>query len=208
MPGIRFALIASLALLATACHAPEPPPTDEPPEPQATASTTPSGTELRDAMQAPIQKAEAVEAQVQAAADRTNAAEADAMQKIGFAWLKAHAPDRLTEAGLAATTPAIVRQEVFTALSEPDYQLLDRLDRDNASRGSRYVNEDDAGLWRQGVRLSESGLIAIEPHPKGGVFHITRLGEKALAGFRHSPKVQTSTNPQRNHYTERYDGID
>ena len=78
MPGIRFALIASLALLATACHAPEPPPTDEPPEPLATASTTPSGTELRDAMQAPIQKAEAVEAQVQAAADRTNAAEADA----------------------------------------------------------------------------------------------------------------------------------
>lgn len=78
MPGIRFALIASLALLATACHAPEPPPTDEPPEPQATASTTPSGTELRDAMQAPIQKAEVVEAQVQAAADRTNAAEADA----------------------------------------------------------------------------------------------------------------------------------
>lgn len=137
-----------------------------------------------------------------------NAAEADAMQKIGFAWLKAHAPDRLTEAGLAATAPAIVRQEVFTALSEPDYQLLDRLDRDNASRGSRYVNEDDAGLWRQGVRLSESGLIAIEPHPKGGVFHITRLGEKALAGFRHSPTVQTSTNPQRNHYTERYDGID
>ena len=61
MPGIRFALIASLALLATACHAPEPPPTDEPPEPQATASTTPSGTELRDAMQAPIQKAEAVQ---------------------------------------------------------------------------------------------------------------------------------------------------
>ena len=78
MPGIRFALIASLALLTTACHAPEPPPTDEPPEPQATASTTHSGTELRDAMQAPIQKAEAVEAQVQAAADRTNAAEADA----------------------------------------------------------------------------------------------------------------------------------
>ena len=38
MPGIRFALIASLALLATACHAPEPPPTDEPPEPQAIAS--------------------------------------------------------------------------------------------------------------------------------------------------------------------------
>ncbi|HEY1033743.1 MAG TPA: hypothetical protein VGE09_02055 [Pseudoxanthomonas sp.] len=78
MPGIRFALLASLALLAAACRAPEPPPTDEPPEPQATASTTPSGTELRDAVQAPIQKAEAVEAQVQAAADRTNAAEAEA----------------------------------------------------------------------------------------------------------------------------------
>ncbi len=78
MPGIRFALLASLALLATACRAPEPPPTDEPPEPQASASTTPSGTELRDAMRAPIQRAQAVEAQVQAAADRTDAAEADA----------------------------------------------------------------------------------------------------------------------------------
>ncbi|SDQ31286.1 hypothetical protein SAMN05428982_0596 [Pseudoxanthomonas sp. CF385] len=79
MPGIRFALLASLALMAAACRAPEPPPTDEPPEPQATASTTtPSGTELRDAVQAPIQKAEAVEAQVQASADRTNAAEAEA----------------------------------------------------------------------------------------------------------------------------------
>ena len=78
MPGIRFALIASLALLATACHAPESLPTDEPPEPQATASTTPSGTELRDAMQAPIQTAEAGAAQVQAAAERPNAAEADA----------------------------------------------------------------------------------------------------------------------------------
>ncbi|MEI2796123.1 hypothetical protein V8246_10660 [Pseudoxanthomonas sp. F11] len=78
MPGIRFALLASLALAATACRAPEPPPTDEPPEPQATASATPSGTELRDAIQAPIQQAQAVEAQVQAAADRTEAAEADA----------------------------------------------------------------------------------------------------------------------------------
>ncbi|HEY0861360.1 MAG TPA: hypothetical protein VGE19_10700 [Pseudoxanthomonas sp.] len=78
MPGIRFALLASLALFATACRAPEPPPTDEPPEPQATASATPSGTELRDAMQAPIQRAQAVEAQVQAAADRTETAEADA----------------------------------------------------------------------------------------------------------------------------------
>ena len=78
MPGIRFALLASLALTAAACRAPEPPPTDEPPEPQATAAATPSGTELRDAVQAPIQKAGAVEAQVQAAADRTNAAEAEA----------------------------------------------------------------------------------------------------------------------------------
>jgi len=78
MPGIRFALLASLVLLAAACRAPEPPPTDEPPEPQAIASTTSSGTELRDAVQAPIQKAEAVEAQVDAAADRTNAAEAEA----------------------------------------------------------------------------------------------------------------------------------
>jgi len=137
-----------------------------------------------------------------------NAAEAEAMQKIGFEWLKAHAPDRLTDEGLASPTPAIVRHEVFTALSDSDYQLLCRFERDQLAGGWRYVVEDDAELLRQGARLSEAGLIFIEQQPRGGIFHITRLGMKALAGFRNSPTAQTSTNPQHNHFTERYDGID
>lgn len=137
-----------------------------------------------------------------------NAVEAEAMQKIGFAWLKQRAPERLTEEGLASAVPAIVRQDEFTALSPSDYQLLERLERDNVSDGLRHVVENDAALWSQGFRLSEAGLVAIEQHPKGGVFHITRLGMKALAGFRSASAPTTSTNPQHNHYTERYDGID
>ena len=69
-PGIsRIAMRIALALVAfgacSACKPPEPPPTDEPPEPQA--------TQLRDAIQAPIEKAKAVEDQVQDAADNQRA---------------------------------------------------------------------------------------------------------------------------------------
>jgi hypothetical protein len=62
-------LVLSLAGLA-ACK-PEPPPTDEPPEPQATAT---GNTELRDAIQKPIDQAKAVEDTVQEAADKNSAA--------------------------------------------------------------------------------------------------------------------------------------
>ena len=69
-PGVsRIAMRIALALVAfaacSACAPPEPPPTDEPPEPQA--------TQLRDAIQAPIEKAKAVEDQVQDAADQQRA---------------------------------------------------------------------------------------------------------------------------------------
>lgn len=60
---IAFALVAFGA--CSACKPPEPPPTDEPPEPQA--------TQLRDAIQAPIEKAKAVEDQVQDAAEKQRA---------------------------------------------------------------------------------------------------------------------------------------
>lgn len=73
MTGIRFALLVPFALACAACHAPKPPPTDQPPEPQATAAAAPH-TGLSDAIQAPIQKARAAEAQVQAATDRTREA--------------------------------------------------------------------------------------------------------------------------------------
>ena len=62
--ALRSALLAGLMGLGVACR-PEPPPTDDPPEPQAAATAT----ELRDTIQAPIDKAKAVEEDVQKAAD-------------------------------------------------------------------------------------------------------------------------------------------
>ena len=58
-----------LLCLCCACSKPKPPPTDEPPEPQAVAPHT----ELRDAIQAPIERAKAVEQTVQEAADKQRA---------------------------------------------------------------------------------------------------------------------------------------
>ena len=55
--------------LGLSASKPEPPPIDEPPTPQATAEAT----ELRDAIQAPIDKAKAVEDTVQEAADKQQA---------------------------------------------------------------------------------------------------------------------------------------
>jgi hypothetical protein len=59
----------SALLLCAACSKPEPPPTDQPPEPQAQAQAT----ELRDAIQRPIDKAKAVEPQVLEAAKQQQA---------------------------------------------------------------------------------------------------------------------------------------
>ena len=42
MTRIRLTLLAVALLACTACRAPEPPPTDEPPEPQANSDTAPS----------------------------------------------------------------------------------------------------------------------------------------------------------------------
>jgi len=58
----RLLPAALIAIAAAACSPPpETPPIDDPPEPQA--------TELRDAIQAPIDKARAVEDTLQRAAD-------------------------------------------------------------------------------------------------------------------------------------------
>src|SRR3546814_684799 len=56
-----------LALACAACNRPPPPPPDQPPEPQA-------NTQLRDAIQAPIDRAKAVEGAVQDAAEKQKAA--------------------------------------------------------------------------------------------------------------------------------------
>ena len=65
---LRATCLTVLGLGLSACK-PEPPPTDEPPKPQATTEAT----ELRDAIQAPIDMAKAVEDTVQEAADKQQA---------------------------------------------------------------------------------------------------------------------------------------
>ena len=64
--------VFAIAIVAccAACSPPPKPPTDQPPEPQA--------TQLRDAIQAPIDKAKAVEDQVQDAANAQRKAIEDA----------------------------------------------------------------------------------------------------------------------------------
>ncbi|MCJ0826166.1 hypothetical protein MQC88_09440 [Luteimonas sp. 50] len=65
--------VLSALLLCAACGKPEPPPTDEPPEPRAQAAPTAQATELRDAIQRPIERARAVEPQVLDAASQQRA---------------------------------------------------------------------------------------------------------------------------------------
>ena len=74
---LRLTCITLLGLGLAACK-PTPPPTDEPPQPQAVAA--PEATELRDAIQQPIDQAKAVESNVQEAADQ-QAATIDAATK-------------------------------------------------------------------------------------------------------------------------------
>jgi outer membrane biogenesis lipoprotein LolB len=57
----------ALLIACSACSKPEPPKKEQPPEPQAQAA---HDTELRDAIQAPIQRAQAVEPQVLDAAQK------------------------------------------------------------------------------------------------------------------------------------------
>jgi len=66
MPRMLVAIV--LLCACCACAKPKPPPTDEPPEPQAA-----TGTELRDAIRDPIEKAKAVEQTVRDAADKQRA---------------------------------------------------------------------------------------------------------------------------------------
>jgi hypothetical protein len=59
----------SLLLACAACSKPEPPKKEQPPEPQAQAPVE-THTELRDAIQAPIDRAKAVEPEVLDAAKK------------------------------------------------------------------------------------------------------------------------------------------
>jgi hypothetical protein len=71
MKAALFRTACLLALAGLAACKPEPPPTDEPPEPKALAA---ENTELRDAIQMPIDQAKAVEDTVQDAAHQNEAA--------------------------------------------------------------------------------------------------------------------------------------
>ena len=62
--ALRIGCLIALGLGLSACK-PEPPPTDEPPKPQATEAT-----QLRDAIQQPINQAKAVEAATLQAAEQ------------------------------------------------------------------------------------------------------------------------------------------
>jgi PBP1b-binding outer membrane lipoprotein LpoB len=57
-----------LALAISGCSAPKPPPTDQPPDPQAAAQHA-RDTQMRDAIQRPIDKAKSVEDTTLKAAD-------------------------------------------------------------------------------------------------------------------------------------------
>lgn len=66
-------------------------------------------------------------------------------------------------------------------LDPAEFQLLERLDRDNVAGGARPVIESQG--WDQARRLSERGLIAIEQVGLGGRLHITVKGMRAVRAF-------------------------
>lgn len=67
-PRTLLLSLALLPLVLGACK-PEPPDREQPPAPQAAAPAAETHTELRDAIQRPIQRAEQVDVDVQQAAD-------------------------------------------------------------------------------------------------------------------------------------------
>lgn len=71
----RIVSTLALLMLLTACGKPQPPEKEQPPEPQAGAAHT----ELRDAIQQPIDRAKAVDQQVQDGAE----AQRGAMEAAG-----------------------------------------------------------------------------------------------------------------------------
>lgn len=74
MPKLPAASALLLALCIAGCSRPEPPPTDQPPEPQAQTGTPEERhTELRDAIQAPVERAQSVEKTVLDAAEQQQA---------------------------------------------------------------------------------------------------------------------------------------
>lgn len=65
-------------------------------------------------------------------------------------------------------------------VSADELQLLMRL-QENQQRNVHDVVESDQEMWKRGFALSDRGLLAMVSHPKGGTFHITRLGVMAIS---------------------------
>ena len=75
MPKLTTACALLLVLSAAACSHPEPPPTDQPPEPKAAQADAPAQQRgaLTEAIQSPIDKAKGVEDTVLDAAEQQKA---------------------------------------------------------------------------------------------------------------------------------------
>jgi hypothetical protein len=71
-------------------------------------------------------------------------------------------------------------------LDASDFQLLERLKRENVAGEPRHVVEGNQELWKQARRLSDEGLIAIEQHALGGILHVTSRGMNMLASIRNA----------------------
>lgn len=67
---VRMLAVAAVVVAVAGCRKPEPPPTEQPVEPQAEAAVDAEANELRDAIRAPIERAEAVEGAVLEAAEK------------------------------------------------------------------------------------------------------------------------------------------
>lgn len=64
-------------------------------------------------------------------------------------------------------------------LSPEELQLLMHL-RDDQQSNVHSVVESDKEKWALGFALSDRGMLAMVSHFRGGTFHITRLGLKAI----------------------------
>ena len=82
-------------------------------------------------------------------------------------------------AGLADRSRRPSSDEALPNITPDELQLLLHLREDQLSNVHAVV-ESDRERWDMGFALSDRGLLAMVSHPKGGTFHITRLGLRVL----------------------------
>jgi hypothetical protein len=79
-------------------------------------------------------------------------------------------------------------------LPPQDYHLLSRLLDENTAEGALPVVEKGTALWRQALRLSDLGMIAIEQIDAGCRFHITKLGSQFVRAAQMVSNDKDDTN--------------